>query len=386
MKKIFLALIFTLLANTAHAATIPERFYISGSGFGHGVGLSQIGAKGLALEGKSATDITNYFFPGTTVATLQDLGNIRVNIAHATTYVTVTGAASLNKIDGTPVAAIPANATVKFSAVTKTISPTISVAKTKAVVIPASTSWNITWDSGTVVTVNNGGTTTRLAYGQINLKNVANKIELTSTMRLSDQYVYGISEVSSAWPTAAIQAQAIASRTYGLSRMGSIRKECDCNLYNTKYDQNYVGYSKESEKTFGVLWKAAVDATAGQVITYQGKPINVYFSSSTGGITQKAVDVWGTDFPYLTNVPDPWSLDIVLNPQYAHWSRVISQADAAKAFGLPDVVSMKIDGRTSSNSAVSVTATSSSGTTSQLQVGVFKTKLIIPASWFEITY
>jgi SpoIID/LytB domain protein len=385
MKKFVLGLIFALFANTAHAAAVPERFYISGSGFGHGVGLSQIGAKGLALEGKSATDITNYFFPGTSVVTNQDLGNIRVNIAHATTYVTVTGAASLNKADGTLIAAIPTGSTLKFAAVSKVISPTIATPKMKALVIPASATWSVTWESGTVVTVNNGGTTTKLAYGQINIKSVANKIELTATMRLNDQYVYGISEVSSAWPTAAIQAQAIASRTYGLSRMGSIRKECDCNLYNTKFDQNYVGYSKESEKTYGVLWKSAVDATSGEVITYLGKPINVYFSSSSGGTTQKASDVWGTDFPYLTNVPDPWSLDVVLNPQYAHWLRVISQADAAKAFGLPDVASMKIDARTSSNSAVSVTATSSAGTTAQLQVGVFKTKLLIPASWFEIT-
>jgi len=95
--------------------------------------------------------------------------------------------------------------------------------------------------------------------------------------------------------------------------------------------------------------------------------------------------VWGTDFPYLTNVPDPWSLDIVLNPQYAHWLRVISQADVAKAFGLVDVATLKIDSRTTSNSALSVTATSSAGVTAQLQVGVFKTKLLIPASWFEIT-
>ena len=140
----------------------------------------------------------------------------------------------LNKSDGTPVAAIPSGSTLKFAAVTKTISPSIATPKVKTIVIPAASSWNVTWESGALVTVNNGGATTKLAYGEINLKNVANKIELTATMRLNDQYVYGISEVSSAWPSAAIQAQAIASRTYGLSRMGSIRKECDCNLYNTK--------------------------------------------------------------------------------------------------------------------------------------------------------
>ena len=388
MKKFLLALALVAIPTHAFAAGVPERFYVSGSGFGHGVGLSQIGAKGLALEGKSAADILSYYFPGTTLATNPDLGNIRVNIAHAATYLTLTNTTSvlsLNKVDGTPVASVPIGSSLKFAVVTKVISPTISTPKQKPVVIPASATWNVTWDPSSIVTVNNGGATTKLTYGQINLKNVANKIELTTTMRLSDQYIYGISEISSSWPDAAMQAQAIASRTYGLSRMGSIRKECDCNLYNTKYDQNYVGYSKESEAKYGALWKSAVDATVNQVITYQGKPINVYFSSSTGGVTQKAVDVWGSDFPYLTNVPDPWSLDVVLNPQYAHWLRVISQKDAAQAFGLSDVVSMKVDARTSSNSAVSVTATSSTGATAQLAVGVFKTKLLIPASWFDIT-
>ena len=388
MKKFLLALVLVAIPTHAFAAGVPERFYVSGSGFGHGVGLSQIGAKGLALEGKNAADILSYYFPGTYLATNPDLGNIRVNIAHAATYLTLTNTTSvlsLNKVDGTPVASVPIGSSLKFAVVTKVISPTISTPKQKPVVIPASATWNVTWDPSSIVTVNNGGATTKLTYGQINLKNVANKIELTTTMRLSDQYIYGISEISSSWPDAAMQAQAIASRTYGLSRMGSIRKECDCNLYNTKYDQNYVGYSKESEAKYGALWKAAVDGTVDQVITYQGKPINVYFSSSTGGVTQKAVDVWGSDFPYLTNVPDPWSLDVVLNPQYAHWLRVISQKDAAQAFGLSDVVSMKVDARTSSNSAVSVTATSSTGATAQLAVGVFKTKLLIPASWFDIT-
>ena len=388
VKKILAALLLVVIPASANAADLPQRFYVTGSGFGHGVGLSQMGARGLALEGKSAPEILNYFFPGTTLSNDIPLGDIKVNIAHATTYVTLsnsTGTITLNRPDGTTATTIAVGSTLKFAAVTKVISPTVATPKQKSIVIPALSGWNVTWDTGSVVTVNNGGATTKLSYGQVNLKSVANKIELTATMRLNDQYVYGISEMSSSWPDAAIQSQAIASRTYGLSRMGSIRKECDCNIYNTKFDQNYVGFSKESEAKYGALWKAAVDATSGQVLTYQGRAINVYFSSSTGGTTQKAADVWGTDFPYLTNVPDPWSLDVVLNPAYAHWLRVISQKDMAKAFGLPDVVSVRIDSRTVSNSALSLTATSSMGTTAQLLVGVFKTKLLIPASWFDIT-
>ena len=82
-----------------------------------------------------------------------------------------------------------------------------------------------------------------------------------------------------------------------------------------------LGYSKEGEPRFGQFWKAAVsatnvDTTTALAITYQGKPINVFFSSSTGGMTATSKDVWGTDYPYLVSVPDPWSLDGKLNPKY----------------------------------------------------------------------
>jgi hypothetical protein len=101
-------------------------------------------------------------------------------------------------------------------------------------------------------------------------------------------------------------------------------------------------------------------------------------------MTQTSQDVWGTAQPYLTNVADPWSLDIFLNPIYAHWQRVLIQKDVATAFKLPDVLSLTIATRSASNAATTITATSSTGTISTLQVGDFKTKLKIPSSWFEI--
>ena len=97
-------------------------------------------------------------------------------------------------------------------------------------------------------------------------------------------------------------------------------------------------------------------------------------------------DVWGTAFPYLTNVPDPYSLDLVLNPTYSHWQRVINQSDMSAAFGLPDIAMLSIDTKSVTNSALSISATSSSGVKATLPVGTFKTKLKIPSSWFQINY
>ena len=63
---------------------------------------------------------------------------------------------------------------------------------------------------------------------------------------------------------------------------------------------------------------------------------------------------------------------------------MLIQKDVAATFKLPDVLSLKIVGRTATNSALKIDATSSSGKTSELSVGDFKVKLKIPSSWFEI--
>jgi len=184
-------------------------------------------------------------------------------------------------------------------------------------------------------------------------------------------------------------AQIIASRTYALSRMDKVRSDCDCNIYSSKYDQVYGGYTKELEPKYGARWRAAVDATAadaqnGLVITFNGAPINVYFFSSSGGQTQQAIDVWGTDIPYLSSVPDPWSLDKKLNPKYSKWVRVVPQSVMATAFKLPDVTKYVIKDRTKTGSVLNVTAFSSNGESATLPVGKFKTLVKLPSSWFAM--
>jgi SpoIID/LytB domain protein len=387
MRKLFitLACLFSLItANPAHADVVPAHFIITGSGFGHGVGLSQIGAEGMALEGKSASEILNYYFPGTQVTTAPINQDIRVNIAHQSTYQAISGTnLQLYKGDITASPAviptvIPQGATLKFAVVGKVISPTITIKGMPTQILTPNPLFSLKWDG----TIKVAGVI--LKYGYVSLRAVNGKMEVTTNLKLDTEYIYGISEMSSAWPTAAIQSQAIASRTYGLARIATIRKDCDCNVYSTIFDQNFVGYTKESEPTIGSLWKAAVDSTSGMSVTYNGAPINVYFFSSSGGVTQRSEDVWGSAFPYLTNVADPYSLDIVLNPTYAHWQRVLNQSELKAAFTLPDIATLTVDSRSPSNSVLSVTATSSTGVKSTLPVGTFKTKLKIPASWFQI--
>ena len=380
---------------TAHADPLPARFIITGSGYGHGVGLSQIGARGFALEGKSASEILTYYFTGTTVAPVQDDQQIRVNVAHQITYIALKADKSSKTglqlhqgdLNGT-LTQIPLTSTLKFAISGKLIYPTIVTPQTPTISLPPSALWSVSWDAPIIVNK------LTLKYGLLALRATpvtggTPKIEVTDSMRLHDEYLYGIGEMPSSWPASALQAQVIASRTYALTRMGKIRKECDCNVYSSTADQNYSGAAKELEPTFGDLWKAAVDATAldsthGLAVLYNGQPITTYFSASSGGVTANSADVWGTAFPYLVSVADPYSLDLVLNPSYSHWQRVVNQKDMAATFNLPDVASIRIDSRSATNSALTIVATSSIGATATLPVGTFKTKVKLPSSWFEL--
>jgi stage II sporulation protein D len=415
--------IFSPLSNSVAISSvgiIPSEFVIDGSGFGHGVGLSQIGARAQALVGKSATDILTYYFPGTEISPIPDGANIRVNVGHQLTAVTIAIDKTINQgsfqiiptdfSDSTFVSSgsdtkspdYAPGTSARFTLNGNRIQASLIIGKTKSVLSALSNIFTIRWSGTatnpgtlTALVVNTGLTSIRLKYGQIQIRAVAvtgigYRLEVTDTMRLHDQYLYGVSEVSSSWPMAALQSQVIASRTYALARVGKVRKECDCQIYNTKYDQSYIGYAKEAEPKYGKLWRAAVDQTAtdsdhGLAIFYKNRPINVYFFSSSGGMTQRSEDVWGTSFPYLINVLDPWSTDTTLNPSYAYWQRIITQEVMATAFGLPNIVKFEVLGRTVTGSVVAVKGYSSAGKTRQLSVSEFKSKVKLPSSWFDMS-
>jgi len=387
-RTITLVFFLTFISITNASAVVPKTFTFTGSGYGHGVGLSQYGAKGQALEGKSATEILNYYFPQAQVTPVVDTATISVNIAHqvsALSLVLPTIDYATVIIDTGVATVLPQNTALNFAITGKLISGPGGIGKI----------WIVKWSNPqSVISVNVGKTKFQVGHGYIQLKAVnatglGYRIEATNLLRLHDEYLYGIAEVPSSWPAAALESQVIASRTYALLRMKSIKKACDCHVYNSKYDQAFVGYSKEGEARYGQFWKAAVDATAvdeghGLAITIDQLPVSVFFSSSSGGMTQRSVDVWGTDIPHLVSVADPWSVDPAVNKNYANWTKKISQKTMAKAFGLTDVIELKIGERTATNSVLKVTGVSSDGKTKTLPVGTFKTAVKMPSSWFQL--
>ena len=400
------ALCLTLLPLTNSAAATPEKFSFTGSGYGHGVGMSQIGARAKALAGESATAILNYYYSGTKVETATDSKILRINIGHLLKSTKVrsdsngaklqlfAGALSESKTADV-LLDIPSKTTlnVEISGSQLNISTTQGANTTP---ITNGTSFTLRWSgtrhldgAPTVISVTANSAVNSYRYGQIQFKVIkdkllGNRLSIINSVRLQDEYLWGIGEVPSSWPLAALQAQAIASRTYALAKSLKIRTACSCHLYGSISDQSFVGFSKESEAIYGQFWKSAVDSTVGQIITYDGLPITAYFTSSTGGATETSEHAWGTATPYTLSVSDTASADIKLNPRFATWSRQISQSVIASAFLLPDVVSLEVLSLNPVGTVDQIKATSSTGATAILTGETFRSRSKLPSAWFSI--
>lgn len=407
------------LSVPAHALDIPARFEFRGAGYGHGVGMSQIGAYGQALEGKTGSEIVNYYYPGTVVEAVDDSQFVRVNIADkvATVGFSAEGisgiAAPLRIYSGDlapeaqtaeqPVAEVPIGGEVIFAALSGTMITSVLDSVTKqTTTLPAGQTWTLRWSGTTTypgelnaVKMRQGSVVRKYKYGQIQVKfipptspAIQGSIIATTTLRIHSEYLRGIGEVSSSWPRAALEAQVIAARSFAIVKANTFRKSCDCNLYSSVQDQNFVGYSKESEPVYGQKWVDAIAATEtgisqGLAVTYQGKVVSTFYASSTGGTTQDVAEVWGTPIPYLIPVPDPWSLDPLINPTFSAWTRQINQSEIAKAFGLPDVVRYEITARTQAGGVKAIVAYGSSGQSAELTGEVFRSRLKLPSTWIS---
>src|SRR5262249_30741275 len=88
---------------------------------------------------------------------------------------------------------------------------------------------------------------------------------------------------------------------YALANLTTIVTASNFDLYGDTRSQVYGGISVEMAAT-----TAAVDATAGQVVLYDGRVATTYFSSSSGGRTASAAEAWGKPVPYLASVVDPY--------------------------------------------------------------------------------
>ncbi len=326
-----LAALAALLSPTpARAARVVV---FDGAGWGHGIGLSQHGAYGRALNGASAYEIVRHYYRGVSVATRAMPGSVRVGLAQRKAAIDVR---SWARATGTRRVAFKLSGSDGYIAsggpdVRWTVRPAASggmrllrngvrvVYRGRAVFGSPTRPLVLVYERfGSIAHVLT--TNRRYAYGRLQFSTHPSSscapgycVRLVASLPMQ-KYLYGLGEMPSSWPRAALEAQTLVARTYAYRRIqtsGQHRGACACALSDTPVDQAYIGDAKRDADADGVSdfywprWKGAVDATNAAVVLYAGAPIQALYMSSSGGHTENNENVWGgTPLPYLRGVPD----------------------------------------------------------------------------------
>ena len=176
-----------------------------------------------------------------------------------------------------------------------------------------------------------------------------------------EDYVKGVLpyEIDPDWPAEAQKAQAVCARSFALGTSKHTGEGYD--LCNTTNCQVYLGANRATEAS-----DAAVDATRGEYLTYDGEPVIGYFFSSDGGATEDAVNVWGGDYPYLQGKEDPyethdssWSVTLTADE--------IRQKLVSAGYTIGTVANVEVTKRTDTDNVNEVTVTDTDGKTVTIQ-------------------
>jgi stage II sporulation protein D len=295
---------FPAVSHAATPAKASGTFQVSGAGFGHGIGMSQYGAMGFAEHGWNYQGILGHYYQDTSLARVP---NSTVTVLIRQGAATFRGASSANGVR-----------------------------------LRASRSYGVLVSHGKLELISGGR---RAGIFSAPLKVSGSDLSVTGSGRYAgslefepapggsgvltvnavdlEDYVRGVvtEESPASWPEEALEAQAVAARTYVLADAPA---SSEYQVYADTRSQVYGGLSGESSSG-----NAAVSDTAGQVVESGGRVIPTYFFSSSGGHTEDIQDVWlgTTPVSYLTGVSDPY--DDAADDPYYRWSDKLSLATAA---------------------------------------------------------
>ena len=130
--------------------------------------------------------------------------------------------------------------------------------------------------------------------------------------RQLEEYLVGVvlGEMPASFEVEALKAQAVVARTYTMRANQTLGKHGDGSIC-TDYSccQAYISpqdyLAKGGTEADLAKIRSAVESTAGQILTYEGVPIEATYFSCSGGSTEDAVAVWGSEYPYLQAVESP---------------------------------------------------------------------------------
>ena len=329
----------------AGPATAASTLFINGGGDGHGIGMSQYGAYGYALHGWSYQQILAHYYTGTAISQTSPSQTVRVLL----------GSGSAAFAGATQVGGKQLNPSLTYDV--------MPLANGQLSLVNQSTHKQVGKFTGPLTATGPGPLSVAGlgAYrGSLEFRPNGTKGVYTVDVVGLDDYVRGViaAEMPSSWSPEALEAQAVAARTYAITTdvAGTFY-----NLYPDTRSQMYRGVSAETTAT-----DAAVAASTGQIVTYNGAPATTYFFASSGGHTENIEDAWpGTSpAPWLRGVDDPY--DGAGSDPYHHWTRRLAVTAAAKRLGKlvkGKLVGIRVTQRGASPRIMSAVVVGSAGST-----------------------
>jgi stage II sporulation protein D len=208
--------------------------------------------------------------------------------------------------------------------------------------------------------------------GALALRAEQGRILVVNQIELEDYVAATVGgEMPASWPAQALRAQSVATRTYAVYQQERRRAE-PWDVRATVQSQVYRGIESESGTT-----RRAVDATRGEILTHEGRPILAVFHSTAGGRTASASEVWGHSLPYLDSVEVEHEEDA----PFTYWRTVFPPETldgllASLGADLGPVRGLEVDARTESGRVERIVAR---GPSRQLVLGGDRLRSLVEA-------
>ena len=358
------------------AVAAPSTFNISGAGYGHGIGMSQYGAQGMAVRGAAASRILSFYYGGAQARSVRLPATIRVGLLQANHDPAAGGRLARVRVQGLEVPGLGGSG--RF-----TVSGTSPGGRIIRRTLPGHVTFSIRPQSGGMSAFDPGRrrlfgptkartgvfvrfqtvspsarlllpqTGQQLRWGRLDVSLVRDERGVLRPRAIAvmpvNRYLRGLGEMPGSFASAALRAQAIAARSYAFVTT-QIRGQhsgrgfwygCDCAVYASVRDQLYGGYANEVG-TYGRRWVTAVSGTGSWVVRWRGRTVQAFYSSSSGGYTSSNAQWGSAPLPWFPARVDPYDRGGGAHPNPNHtWTVRVSAASLGTRLGIGTATSVR---------------------------------------------
>lgn len=310
-KILLLTLSVTLFFPSLALGSATE-ITIAGYGWGHGVGLCQWGAKGMAEAGFTYDQILSHYYRGTTIQDGNPVQKIKIGILTGQTEIQLSSPGGLN-IES-------ADQVLTVAGPNEIFKVRLSGIQYQLITPDGFTFGTYVYPIKFTPLSDNISLPQKSSYkryrGSMIAQITSNGLTAINELPI-EEYLYGVvpSEMPYGWPKEALKAQACAARNYAIKNMG---KHGSYDLCATTHCQVYLGLDHEKASS-----TTAVNETAGKIIFFEGTPITAYYHSTCGGSTENSENVWRNALGYLKAVGCPYC---VPSP-HRGWSLTLARSE-----------------------------------------------------------